>query len=86
MNLTQFFIYNRMLLDEEIEGIKQGTMEIRRFHLLDYDNNRMCLLYKNRADEIMGRRLLEIEEYNWKELSYVIDEPEIKRHFPSIHR
>ena len=84
MKRAQFFIRNRMLMPEEIEGIMQGTMEIRKSHILDYDNNRMALLYKNRADEIHGRRLLEIEEDNWKELTYDIEEPEPKRHFPRV--
>ena len=85
MKHAQFFIRHQMLLKEEIEGLRQGTMEIRRSHLLDYDNNRMCLLYKNRADEIMGRQLLEIPyESQWKELTYDIEEPEPKRHFPRV--
>ena len=84
MKRAQFFIRNRMLMPEEIEGIQQGTMEIRKSHILDYDNNRMALLYKNRADEIHGRRLLEIEEDNWKELTYDIEEPKPKRHFPRV--
>jgi hypothetical protein len=84
MKRAQFFIRNRMLLPEEIKGIQQGTMEIRRSHILDYDNNRMALLYKNRADIIMGRRLLEIDDdTEWKELTYDIEEPEPKRHFPT---
>lgn len=84
MKHAQFFIRHRMLMPEEIKGIQQGTMEIRRSHILDYDNNRMALLYKNRADEIHGRRLLEIEEDTWKELTYDIEEPEPKRHFPGV--
>lgn len=85
MKRAQFFIRHRMLLPEEIEGIQQGTMEIRKSHILDYDNQRMALLYKNRADIIMGRRLLELEDdTEWKELSYDIPDPEPKRHFPRI--